>query len=113
MRAEGIVFHSAAPVVVHHHGPFLPGADSVHPVVFVGEAAAGPAEHGYLELSEGLQDVCAVSVNIWDIALRTHPDALVDASAKVLGELAVKFGGNGVLAGLELMEGHFNLCGSF
>ena len=41
---------SATPVVGLQRGALRAWADAVAPVVFVGEAAAGPAEHGNLEV---------------------------------------------------------------
>ena len=45
MGAEGVVLHHPAPVGVHHPLAAFFGADAVLPVVLVGKAAAGPAQH--------------------------------------------------------------------
>ena len=70
-------------------GPLLAGTDPVLPVVLVGEAAARPAQHGDVELLERGDDVVADPARVRDRGARAHPDALVDAPAEVLGEVAV------------------------
>jgi hypothetical protein len=70
-------------------GPFLARADAVLPVVLVGEAAARPAQLGNVELLQRGDHVVAVCRGCWGWANLADPDALVDAAAEVLGELAV------------------------
>ena len=92
--AETVVFEGAAPVVVGDAGAALQGADAVHPVVVVGEAAARPAHHRDLEPAQGLQHVEAVAVLVRDGGVLADPEAAVDAAAEVFGELAVDFFGD-------------------
>ena len=89
MRAEVVVLGDASPVGVDHGRALLAGADAVHPVVLVGEAAAGPAEDRNLDPLQRLHHVVADAARVGDRAVLAHPDAAVDAAAQVLGELAV------------------------
>ena len=57
--AEAVVLDDAAPVGVDHRRALLARADAVLPVVLVGEAAAGPAQHGDVELLQGGDHVVA------------------------------------------------------
>ena len=43
--SETVIFNRASPVVVHHLRAIFFGTDSVHPVIFIGEAAARPAKN--------------------------------------------------------------------
>ena len=63
-------------------------ADAVAPVVFVGEAAARPADVRHLQRLERGDDVVADAARVRDAGVRADPDALVDAVAEMLGELA-------------------------
>src|ERR1035438_8033249 len=58
-------------------GPLGRRADAVAPVIIVGEAAAGPAQHGDepLEIVHGL---LAMAVNIGDFRVLAHPETAVD-----------------------------------
>src|ERR1019366_3729061 len=60
----------------------------------VGEAAAGPAQHGdeSLEIIHGL---LPMAVDIRDFRVLAYPKDAVNAASQVLGELAVEFGANG------------------
>jgi hypothetical protein len=46
MRAEVIGFNDAAPMQIHALRAALARADTVLPVIVIGEASAGPAENG-------------------------------------------------------------------
>ena len=109
MGAEGVVLHGAAPVVVHQLGPVFLGADPVHPMVLVGEAAAGPAEHRHFQGLESFQDVGPIAIYIGDGGIRSHPDTFVDAPAQMLGELAVNLGRDYGLVLRGLVHGNFYL----
>ncbi len=69
------------------------GADAVAPVVVVGVASAGPAEHGDREGLEGFDDVGAEAIEVGNIGLiRPDPEAVVAAASEVFGEVAVEPG---------------------
>ena len=87
--AKGVVLYHAAPVGVHHALAALLGANAVLPVVLIGEAAAGPAEHRQLDVPQGFHHVGAHAVDVGDGGILSHIDAVVDAAAQVLGEVAV------------------------
>src|SRR3546814_14020331 len=88
MRAEGVGIDVPAPFGVDAGRAILARPDAVAPVIEIGEAAAGPADQRHLEPPQGGEHVVAQSVRIGDRRLRAHPDAAVDASADILGELA-------------------------
>ena len=71
-------------------GPVGAGADAVAPVVVVGKAAAGPAEVRNVDRLEGVDDVGPHAAGVGDLRFFADPDAVVDAAAEVLGELAVE-----------------------
>ena len=89
MRAETVVLDNSAPVGVYHLFALGHFADSVAPVVFIGEAAAGPAQHGELYLPESVHDVLAVAVDVRNIAVLADVYPVVNAAPEVLGEVAV------------------------
>ena len=91
MRTETVVFDRAAPVVVHHFRTVFFRADAVHPVVFVGEAAARPAQHGKLYLSECVDDVCAEALCVGNVAVFADIYTVIYAAAEVLREISVYF----------------------
>src|SRR5256886_1477525 len=59
VRPETVVLGYSAPDGVHHLGPLRRWPDPVLPMVVVGEAAAGPAQVGDLDLAQRLADVVA------------------------------------------------------
>src|SRR5205807_4966725 len=69
--------------------------DPIFPMVVVGEATAGPAQVGDLDLAQRLDDI--VTQPPRPVALAV-PDAVVDVAAQVLGEVAVDVPADGVLA---------------
>ncbi len=88
VRPETVRLGHAAPVRIERDGARAGRSDAVAPVVFVGEAAAGPANVGDLERLERGHDVVADAAGIWDGGRGADPDALVHAVAEVFGELA-------------------------
>jgi hypothetical protein len=46
VSSKTVVLGNAAPVDIDHFRPFFPGTNAVHPVIGIGETAAGPAEVG-------------------------------------------------------------------
>ena len=63
-------------------------ADAVAPVIFISEAAAGPAHVRYLHRLQRGDDVVADAARIRDLGVRADPDAFINAVAEMLGELA-------------------------
>src|SRR5207244_9432544 len=72
--------------------PFVGRADAVMPVVAVGEAAAGPADHGRLELLQIVDERLAEAADIRDLRALADPDAVVDDAADMLDEMSVQLG---------------------
>src|SRR5699024_6009481 len=90
MGAEGVVLDHIAPVRVDHAGTVLAGPDAVLPVVFIGEAAAGPAQVRDLQRAQRLDHVVADAARVRDLGVLADEEAAVDAAAQVLGEVAVE-----------------------
>ena len=87
--AEGIVVSHAAPMHIDPHRPLVARADAVAPVVKVGEAAAGPADHRHMDFLQRLHHIGAIATNIGDGAVLPNPDAAIDAGTQMFGELAI------------------------
>ena len=64
--------------------------DAVAPVIIVGEAAAGPAEHGYADRPQIVDSLFAISINICDLRIPADPQSPVNARTQVFGEMAVQ-----------------------
>lgn len=104
MGSEVVIFDDAAPVGIDEFGAELAGADAVFPVVFIGEAAAWPAEDGDIELAQGMDDILADTAGIGDGGVFPDPDAFIDTASEVFGEVAVDIGVDGG-AGLVGLDG--------
>ena len=92
--AKSIGLDDAAPVGIERYGAL--GANTLAPVVFVGKAAAGPADVGDMQRLKGGDDIVADAPGIGDGGIGADPDAFVDAVAEMFGklaeEVAVNFG---------------------
>ena len=98
---------NAAPVGVDHALAVFLGADAVPPVIFVGEAAAGPAKHGDLYGPQRLHRVGAHPVDVADLAVLAHVQAVIDTPAQMLRKMPEKVPANGSLG---LLGGYGQLC---
>ena len=58
-------------------------------MIFVGKAAARPAQIGDLQLFQGLQYIVAVTLCVGNVGFGAYPKAAIDAGSQVFGELAV------------------------
>ena len=81
----------ARPGVVQAAGALVLGADAVLPMVFVCKAAARPTEYRNFDLLQGLYHVVAHSVSIRNGGVFSYIQALINAAAQVLGEVAIDF----------------------
>src|ERR1019366_10079003 len=88
VRAKGVRFGHAAPVGIDPYDSLVERAETLAPVVLVGEAAAGPTDVRHLERLQRADNVVADAARIRDCGIRTDPDPLVNAVAEVFGELA-------------------------
>src|SRR5581483_7759240 len=75
-----------APVGVESDGALRP--DSVSPVIFVCEAATGPANIRHLQRLQRRNYVVADPARIGNGRVRTYPYALIDSMTQMFGELA-------------------------
>ena len=89
--SEAVVLDNAAPVGVDHLLALRLLADTVAPVVFISEAAARPAQHGKLYLSECVDDVCAEALCVGNVAVFADIYTVIYAAAEVLREISVYF----------------------
>ena len=89
VNTEAVVFNDAAPVCVDHSLAVFLRADTVFPVVFVSETAARPAKNGEFHFAESLYDVGSHSLYVRNGRIFANVNAVVDASAKMLGEVTV------------------------
>src|SRR3546814_16002297 len=83
---------------------FFARADAVAPVILVGEAAAGPADDGDVQLFERGHHVAAIAVGVGDFRIGADPDAVVGAAAEILGELALDRGLDRCAGRLEVVR---------
>ncbi|MBL7260179.1 hypothetical protein JKJ07_38355 [Actinoplanes sp. LDG1-01] len=88
--AEVVVLLDPAPMGVDHDRPPLFGPDAVTPVVFVGEAAARPAQVRDAQGAQGLDDVEPDAALVRDGGVLADVEAAVDAAAQMLGEVPVQ-----------------------
>ena len=87
MRTESVGLDDAAPVGIERRGALVARTDAVAPVIFVGEAAAGPAHVRHLDGLESRDHVIADAAGVGDFRIRPDPHAFVHAAAEMLGEL--------------------------
>ena len=59
-------------------------------MIFVGETAAGPADHGDVQFFQRRNDVVAEAVRIRNGRILPDPDSSVDTAPQVFGKLTVK-----------------------
>src|SRR4029453_15826865 len=64
--------------------------DAVAPVVAVGEAAAGPANHAGLQRLQLVDQRFADAADVGDLGVLPDPDAVVDDAAEVFDEVAAE-----------------------
>ena len=74
---------------VDHRRPLRLGANAVHPVIFISEAAAWPAQVGNLDGAQSLHHIVANAACVGNGGVLAHPHVAVDAPAQVLGEMPV------------------------
>ena len=91
VRAEGVVFDGASPIVVAQGRSLVTRTDAVHPVIVVGKAAARPSQHGHVEVFHGLKHIVAITLGVGDGGVFAHPQTAVDAGSEVFGKLSVDF----------------------
>ena len=89
MGPEGIGLDHLSPVDVDLPRPLGARADAVAPVVIVGKAAARPAEIGAIQILQRRDHVIADSPRIGDRRVFPHPQAVIDAAAQMLHEVAI------------------------
>ena len=91
MCTKAVVLHDAAPVGIDHTAAVLLGTDTVPPVIFIGKAAARPAKNRQMQCPEGFHNVLAHSLDIRNIRILAHIDAVVNTASQMLGKLSVDF----------------------
>ena len=86
MRPESVRLDHAAPVRIERCGPLWSNAFT--PMVFVGEAAARPANVWDSYRFERSDDVIADTARVRDLGIRPDPDAFINTMAQMFGKLA-------------------------
>jgi hypothetical protein len=64
-------------------------------VVFVGEAAARPAQHRDINTAQGFHYIGADTLGVRYSRIGANPDAIVNAPAQVFGKVPVDVGADG------------------
>src|SRR4029453_13189336 len=108
VRPECVRLDNAAPVGVERLWPQR--ADALAPVVFVGEAAARPANVRHLDRLQRGDDVIADAASIRNRGIRADPYTLISAVAEMLGELAENVAVD-LRSGLRRVNREYNLLG--
>ncbi|PAV70870.1 hypothetical protein WR25_24232 [Diploscapter pachys] len=86
--ADGVILGHAAPMGVDLDRALVARADALAPDIFVGKAAARPADDGHADRLQRIEHVGAIATDVGDLAARPDPDAAIDPGAEMLGELA-------------------------
>ena len=98
VRAELVVLHHAAPGRVDSLWTLIARADAVLPMILIRETAARPADDGNFNFFQRGDDVIANPARVRNGTVLANPDAIVNATAQVLGKLPVNVPADGVLA---------------
>ena len=88
VASESIRLDYTAPVRIEGYDTLAKGADPIPPVIFVSEAATGPAHVRHLNSLERGYNVIADAARIWNAGIRADPNAVVNPMAQMLRELA-------------------------
>ena len=113
MGSELVAVRNATPVGVQGHRALGARPDAIAPVIFVGEAAAGPAHVRHVQRTQCREHVVAQAAGVRNDRVLPDPHAFIDAAAEMLGELAVdvpvddRAGSIGVDRGVH---GHHGSC---
>jgi hypothetical protein len=91
VRTKTVVLNIAAPINVDPLGTRAYRADTVAPVIVVGEASARPTKDGDAQFTQVLDRLLAVSIDVRNRGFRTDPKTPVNAGSQVFGEMAVQF----------------------
>ncbi len=91
MCAEGIVFHGSSPVAVDHARTILFRTDAVHPVIFIGEAAARPAKNRNVQLLQGIYNIRTHTVYVGNRGVLPYKNTLINAASQMLGKVTINF----------------------
>jgi hypothetical protein len=90
---------------VDHGGTPGFGTDAVHPVIFIGEAATGPAQVGDIKIAQCLGDIVADAASVGNGGRFTYVNAAVNAATQMFGEMAINVATNGLTAKIGI-DGH-------
>ncbi len=89
LSTEGVALRDFAPVDIHAPRTIRARPNAVLPMIVVGEAAAGPADHCWLHLPQRRHDVIADPAGVRDRRVFPNPDTVVDTAPQVLCEVPV------------------------
>src|SRR5580698_1055112 len=86
------VFRLDAFPEVRAPGTFLGRANSVAPIITVGEASAGKPDHRCLDPAHLIDQVFANSIDIGNGRVLSYPNAVVNHPAQIFGEMPIDIG---------------------
>ena len=89
LRANLVRFDHFAPMDVDPAWSLVAGANSILPVIVIGETAARPPNYWWFESTQGFNDIGAETIHVGDGRILSDPDAIIDAATKVLGKMTV------------------------
>src|SRR6266545_8218453 len=89
MRAKMIVLGHSAPMRIDHGRALRSGADAIHPMIFIREAATRPAQVGNLHRPQRRDHIVTNTTRVWYRRIFAHPKAAVDTAAEVFGKMPI------------------------
>ena len=87
MGAEGVWLNGASPIGVDSYFALFRRADTIAPVIFIGKAATGPANHRYIDRFQCGHYITSDTTHIGYFGVFADPYAAIDTLAEMLGEL--------------------------
>ncbi len=73
MSSKGIILDRTTPVVIDHTRTERGVSDTILPVILIGEATARPTHHRHAQFLEGVEHICAVTVDIGYLRISADP----------------------------------------
>ena len=107
VRTEGIVFHHATPVRIHHFRTTFARTDTIAPMIFIGKTATRPTEIWNLNFFQSSHNIIAIAIGIRNGRLGTHPNATINTMTKMFREMTINMTGNFVFCLISL---HYQRC---
>src|SRR5437762_13890237 len=94
MGAKAPIFDVATPMDIHALGPLVDWTDAATPMAISRITASGPPQNGHAEFPEVIHCLLAIAIDIGNRRCLADPQTAVNTSAKMLGQITVKFRSN-------------------